>query len=502
LAKIRLNDDQKVIIAGELYAHHSWWNAKIANPIRTKALVNWVRLHDCDLINTPDIDTYHSYTGRSSSVIDLAFASKNVQNYVKNWHIDENADTGSDHEVILFTIVTEKVNLVGNPLNAPYNLQKADWKGFDEHLQKTKDKMVVKMQRTTNLEEKAIYLTECIKSAVELFITKQRICEKSKPWWNNELTEMRKALSTRKRRWKRCKNEDAWAEVMRMRNSYYDAIKLAKNQSWTNFLNNAEGKEVFQAYKFTKPRLIEKLPPIQNTQKELKTEFNEKCVEEMYPPPPKIQVNEELLPDESIQWPRISEGEIKHAINSSAPRKAPGPDGMSFAIVQRAYKSVPEIFNLVYPNLIESGYHPKIWREGTGIILKKPDKPNYSIPKAYRIITLLNCLDKVAEKTIAVRLSYKAEINEKLLDFDQMGGRKQRSAIDAVLNLVHDAQMAKSRGNTLTCLLLDVKGAFDHVALEQLVKILIKQKIPINLINWVKCFLQNRVIGLAFDGER
>ncbi len=59
--------------------------------------------------------------------------------------------------------------------------------------------------------------------------------------------------------------------------------------------------------------------------------------------------------------------------------------------------------------------------------------------QTYRIITLLNCLDKVAEKIIAVQLSYTAEINDKLLDFDQMKDRKQRSAIDAVLNLVHDA---------------------------------------------------------------
>jgi len=57
-----------------------------------------------------------------------------MRNHIKNWHIDENADTGSDHEVILFTIVTEKVKLVENPLNAPYNLQKADWKGFEKHL--------------------------------------------------------------------------------------------------------------------------------------------------------------------------------------------------------------------------------------------------------------------------------------------------------------------------------------------------------------------------------
>ena len=64
---------------------------------------------------------------------------------------------------------------------------------------------------------------------------------------------------------------------------------------------------------------------------------------------------------------------------------------------------------------------------------------NYSISKTYRIITLLNCLDKIAEKIIAVQLSYTAEINNKLLDFDQMRDRKQRSTINTVLNLVHDA---------------------------------------------------------------
>ena len=58
-----------------------------------------------------------------------------------------------------------------------------------------------------------------------------------------------------------------------------------------------------------------------------------------------------------------------------------------------------------------------------------------------------------------------------------------------LLNLVHDAQMTKSRENTLICLLLNIKEAFDHVTLKQLIKILIKLKISINLINWVKCFL-------------
>ena len=286
---------------------------------------------------------------------------------------------------------------------------------------------------------------------------------------------------------------------------YHDAIKLIKNQFWINFLNNVEEKKVFQIYKFTKSCLIKKLFSIQNLQKELKIEFNEKCktfLKAMYSSFLKIQINEELLLNKSIQWSRVIKEKIKHAINFSALRKALKSDDMSFIIIQRTYKTILKIFNLVYSDLIENDYHLKMWREDTRIILKKSDKLNYSISKIYRIIMLLNCLDKVAEKIIAVQLFYTAEINDKLLNFDQIKGRKIRSAIDAVLNLVHDAQMMKSRENMLICLLLDVKEVFNHVTLKQLIKILIKLKISVNLINWVKCFLQNRIIDLAFDDER
>ena len=233
---------------------------------------------------------------------------------------------------------------------------------------------------------------------------------------------------------------------MQIWNLYHDVIKLIKNQFWINFLNNVEEKKVFQTYKFTKSHLIKKLFLIQNLQKELKTEFNEKCktfLKAMYSSSLKIQINEELLLNESIQWSRVIEEKIKHAINFSAFRKAFESNDMSFAIIQRAYKSILKIFNLVYSDLIENDYHSKIWREDTKIILKKLNKSNYSILKTYKIITLLNCLNKVAEKIIAVQLSYIAEINNKLLNFDQMRDRKQRSVIDVILNLVHDVQMMK-----------------------------------------------------------
>ncbi len=221
--------------------------------------------------------------------------------------------------------------------------------------------------------------------------------------------------------WKRCRTDDAWTKIMWMWNLYHDAIKLIKNQLWINFLNKVKEKKVFQTYKFIKSRQIEKLFSIQNVQKKLKTEFNKKCktfLKAMYSSSSKVQINENLLLNESIQWSRIIKRKIKHAINFSALRKAFESDYMSFAIVQQAYKSVSKIFDLIYLNLIESDYHSKIWREDTEIILKKSNKLNYSILKTYRIITLLNCLDKIAKKLIAMQLSYTAKTNDKLLDFD------------------------------------------------------------------------------------
>ncbi len=152
-----------------------------------------------------------------------------MHNHINNWHIDENANTEFNHEVILFTIVIKKMKLIENSLNASYNLQKVDWKDFKKHLQKTKDKMIIKMQRITSLKAKVIYLMKCIKNTVKLFVFKQRICVKSKFWWNNEFIEMQKTSLSKKQIWKRCRNDDACAKIVQMRNSNYDAIRLIKN---------------------------------------------------------------------------------------------------------------------------------------------------------------------------------------------------------------------------------------------------------------------------------
>ena len=156
------------------------------------------------------------------------------------------------------------------------------------------------------------------------------------------------------------------------------------------------------------------------------------------------------------------------------------------------------MFFRVYSTLLNYGYHPRCWKQATGVILKKPGKPDYSLPKAYRVISLLNCLGKVSERILAQRLSYLAETTI-LLHPSQVGGRLKKSAIDAALLLVNEIEQNKLLGLKSTTLFLDVKGAFDHVARNQLLAILCRLGLPKSLVEWVASFLEDRLLKLSFN---
>jgi hypothetical protein len=134
------------------------------------------------------------------------------------------------------------------------------------------------------------------------------------------------------------------------------------------------------------------------------------------------------------------------------------------------------------------------------VVIPKPNKPDYSNPKAYRPIALLNCLGRVLEKLMATCLSSMSE-SHNFLHPDQIRGRPQRSAIDAVMVLVYDVDMAKSRNLSSAALFLDVRGAFDNVSSNRLLHTLHHLGCPAPIMSWSASLLTSRSTALSFDGR-
>ena len=85
-----------------------------------------------------------------------------------------------------------------------------------------------------------------------------------------------------------------------------------------------------------------------------------------------------------------------------------------------------------------------MWKHFKTITLRKPGKPDYSIPKAYRPIALEDTLSKVVESLMARKLAMLAE-QYNLLPPTHFGGRPGRNTTDAILHRSIGARRCSSR---------------------------------------------------------
>jgi hypothetical protein len=127
------------------------------------------------------------------------------------------------------------------------------------------------------------------------------------------------------------------------------------------------------------------------------------------------------------------------------------------------------------------------------VVILKPNKSDYWVAKAYRVITLLNCMGKVVEKVAANTIGEECK-RKRLLHDRQFGFRKRRSAVDAVGRLMKTVEEVWERGNTAAVLLMDVKGAFPHVAKGNLIKRMEDMGFEVDLVRWVESFMEERKV--------
>jgi len=80
---------------------------------------------------------------------------------------------------------------------------------------------------------------------------------------------------------------------------------------------------------------------------------------------------------------------------------APGNDRISADILKVFWQWDRQWITQLVRACIKTGYHPKIWKTGKGVVIPKPGKPDYAKMRAYRVIPLLDVICKLVERTAA-----------------------------------------------------------------------------------------------------
>ncbi|KAI3043037.1 hypothetical protein CBS147353_11847 [Aspergillus niger] len=183
---------------------------------------------------------------------------------------------------------------------------------------------------------------------------------------------------------------------------------------------------------------------------------------------------------EEIPWVPITEEEVHRALQAAKPMNAPGEDGLPMLVWKQLWQWLSEVILWIFTASVNLGYYPEQWKRAKIIVLRKPGKPDYTVPGAYRPISLLNTLGKILEAVIARRLSYYAEVHG-LLPNTQFGGRPGRNTEQALLVLRNAIDRAWLSSKVVTLVAFDLKGAFNGVNRNTLDLQLMAKGIPTKL---------------------
>ncbi len=133
---------------------------------------------------------------------------------------------------------------------------------------------------------------------------------------------------------------------------------------------------------------------------------------------------------------QLTREQIMNHLHRLKPYKAPGPDGIPSVILTKCTDLLTERLYFIYKIMLEQSMHYKPWKTFVMVILCKPGKPRYDIPKAYRPIALLNTMWKVFTAIIAKQLTFYSE-KFQLLPANHFGSRPEHTTMDAIHLSVH-----------------------------------------------------------------
>ena len=505
------------LITGDFNLHSPTWSLDhIHSTASAEKLIEWMSLHNFTLLNTPGEITF--LRGNQQSVLDLTWANRQTleKDLVRDWAIHPDLNICSDHfPTIWFVPTTHTPNPTGYPTGRfKFEVMKAsDW---IKHLEHSLNHIFTPLLlNSTNvcpdeLDQTIGLFHDALEAASTEILRQDPKKLRPNPWFTREVAEAIKntraahrLVRLSKRREHICE-QDAETHYRSTRRKLRRVVAKAKRDWALHFAGGIKTSKVWSLNSWYRGIRRYTIPHLSTPDGTRLIEPEHKCQlfhATFFVPPPPVPVDPiDPLSKRANTRPfqEVTHEEVDRALRSSSNMSAPGPSGINYRALKWIWATHPDWIHFIVKWSIQLGVHNDRWKRSTTVVLPKPGKPRYDVPKAYRPIQLLECLGKLVEKIVAKRITFECGKHD-ILPPEQFGGRSNASCIDAGMTLVNDIEHARKRGLVASILTIDIKGFFDHVNHDRLVRVLWEAGFATPLVMWVKSFLTGRQAAIRVD---
>ncbi|XP_049874511.1 uncharacterized protein LOC126372706 [Pectinophora gossypiella] len=513
------------LIGGDVNAKNTWWGSSKID-CRGSEVSGAMEEMEMQVLNEGDVPTFDTIRGnkRYASHVDITACSSDMLGLVEDWRVDERI-TSSDHNTITFKVRLARAK--GTDIQRTtrvYGTKRANWIQFHEKLKqlvadgamdRTKIEGVNTIRELDFLMEE---YTNIVKKTCEDTLSKKKPNQKlTLPWMSEELDKLKKEVLTRKRR-VRCaapvRRARVVAEYLQMKEMYERDVKKAQISSWKDFCGKQDREGVWEGIYRVIGRTAKRQEdlPLEIDGRTVDMRDSARALTETFYPEDSadrdtayhrhIRAEADRVSgvsrDESRDPPFTME-ELRAAVESFNPKKAPGADGFTADICSRAISCDPGLFLSLVNKCLELEHFPTIWKKATVVVLRKPGKDNYRIPKAYRPIGLLPVMGKIFEKLIVGRLKWHILPR---ISTRQYGFMPQKSTEDSLYDLVNYIRQKIKAKKLVTLVSLDIEGAFDNAWWPAIRVRLAEEKCPANIRRVLDSYLRDRQVTVRYGGEQ
>ena len=495
---------QNVVICLDGNAHNTLWNSPTTDE-RGMELEEILLTNNLNIINPPE--SFLSFKPPHTTFVDVTIMGDSVAEKVTRWNYLSTPSL-SDHYYIYFSLSLYPKRRQPDLSILP-KLEQIDTSVARQLLRsELQQNNNTPYSGTERIDTEIDHLTNSIRSA----ITRSKIAfepiKKKSVWWNRELCCLRHKL---RQLYKVSRYTTDQTEAYNNQKALYQReIRKAKSQAWKTFCKEEFEVDPFKALKKITGKLHRNKQPTtlitdnQTTTNELsilkilsKTFFPANPVNLS---PHDVQMTtfmNNIVSVDSEDVPEVLIEEMHTAIFSMKRRKSPGMDGITSEHIQFFYDLLkPSIIN-IYNSCLCLSYFPKSWKIAKVIVLAKPGRDNYKNPSSFRPISLLPVFGKVLEKIILNRLVTMP--NCRWFSDSQHGFRKGKSTVTALEDLTQEIRTGYRKKSYTSCVLLDIKGAFDNAWHPSIIVALHRKSCPTYLLKSIKSFLSQRSATLSLN---